>query len=294
MNKALIIKIVSKEYTLLIDGKTRVKAICAGKMRKNVYPVVGDEVIYEYSLDTYVIKEICERRNYMIRPNLANIDQAIIMMSTFDPDFSYELVNRMIFLIEYANIRPIVCISKSDLTTTEKIDEISAYYSKMNYQVISSVKDQDLSFLKDVLKDKVTVLCGQSGVGKSTLLNTINPELELKTDEISKALGRGKHTTRHVELFELYGGFIADTPGFSSLDLSHIDKELLANHISAFQPYLGKCRFNNCMHMNEPECALKEAVEQGYIERGFYNTYLDIINFIISGNFKANRHRTLK
>lgn len=294
MNKAIIIKIVSKEYTLLIDGKTRVKAICAGKMRKNVYPVVGDEVLYDFIEDTYVIREVCERRNYMIRPNLANIDQAIIMMSVQDPAFSYELVNRMIFLIEYANIRPIICISKSDLTNQEEIDEITNYYSSMNYQVIKSVKDQDLSFLKDVLKDKVSVLCGQSGVGKSTLLNTLNPELELKTDEISKALGRGKHTTRHVELFELYDGFVADTPGFSSLDLSHVDKELLANHISAFAPYLGECRFNNCLHMNEPDCAIKKALEEGHIQQGFYNTYIDIMNFIISGNFKANRHRTLK
>ena len=294
MNKAIIIKIVSKEYTLLIDGKMRVQAICAGKMRLDIYPVVGDEVIFEEVDGTYVIREICERRNYMIRPNLANIDQAIIMMSVQNPAFSYELVNRMIFLIEYSNIKPIICISKSDLTNDQEICEIRTYYESMNYPVITSIKGQDASFLKDVIKGKTSVLCGQSGVGKSTLLNTISPELELKTNEISKALGRGKHTTRHVELFELYEGFIADTPGFSSLDLSHVDKDLLANHISAFAPYLGECRFNNCLHMNEPECAIKKAIEDGHIQEGFYNTYIDIMNFIISGNFKANRHRTLK
>lgn len=291
---ARIIKIISKEYTLLLEDKRVVKAILAGKMRLNDYPVVGDIVEYEIIEDNYVIQRICQRQNYMIRPNLANIDQAIIMMSLKDPDFSYELVNRLIILIEYSNIKPIICISKADLGDEKIIKEIYDYYNLMNYEILISKKDSSNIIFEDLFKSKISVLCGQSGVGKSTLLNNLNPELNLKTNQISKALNRGKHTTRHVELFELYGGYIADTPGFSSLDLSFIDKDLLANHISVFEKYLGNCRFNNCMHLNEPECAIKKAVEDGFIKESFYKTYCDIIEFIESGNLKGNRHRTLK
>ena len=235
---ARIIKIISKEYTLLLEDKRVVKAILAGKMRLNDYPVVGDIVEYEIIEDNYVIQRICQRQNYMIRPNLANIDQAIIMMSLKDPDFSYELVNRLIILIEYSNIKPIICISKADLGDEKIIKEIYDYYNLMNYEILISKKDSSNIIFEDLFKSKISVLCGQSGVGKSTLLNNLNPELNLKTNQISKALNRGKHTTRHVELFELYGGYIADTPGFSSLDLSFIDKDLLANHISVFEKYL--------------------------------------------------------
>ena len=291
---ARIIKIISQEYTLLLEDKRVVKAILAGKMRLNDYPVVGDIVEYEIIEDNYVIQRICQRQNYMIRPNLANIDQAIIMMSLKDPDFSYELVNRLIILIEYSNIKPIICISKADLGDEKIIKEIYDYYNLMNYEILISKKDSSNIIFEDLFKSKISVLCGQSGVGKSTLLNNLNPELNLKTNQISKALNRGKHTTRHVELFELYGGYIADTPGFSSLDLSFIDKDLLANHISVFEKYLGNCRFNNCMHLNEPECAIKKAVEDGFIKESFYKTYCDIIEFIESGNLKGNRHRTLK
>ena len=294
MNKALIISIISKEYGILLEDGSVKKAILAGKMRLNDYPVVGDYVNYAFIDNVYVIQSIDERKNYMIRPNLANVDQAIIMMSLKDPDFSYELVNRLIILIECSNVEPIVCISKCDLGSQEKVDEIEEYYHLMGYKVFTSKDEFSDEFFKNHLKDKITVLCGQSGVGKSTLLNHLKPELNLKTNEISKALNRGKHTTRHVELYKLYDGYLADTPGFSSLDLSHLEKENIANHITAFKPYLGACRFNNCLHINEPDCMVKQAVNDGKIKESFYHTYKEVINFIESGNFKANRHRTLK
>ena len=259
MNKALIIKIISSEYTILLEDRSIQKAILAGKMRLDKHPVVGDYVEYIISDNKYIIQSILERRNYLIRPNLANIDNAIIMMSTKDPSFSYELVNRLIMLIEYADIRPIICISKADLGDNQEIEEIKTYYETMNYDVIISDISNDFRNLEGILEDKITVLCGQSGVGKSSLLNKLQPELNLKTNEISRALNRGKHTTRHVELFEIYGGYIADTPGFSSLDLTQVDKDLLASKISVFKPYIGECRFNNCMHINEPDCKVKEA-----------------------------------
>ena len=294
MNKALIIKIISSEYTILLEDRSIQKAILAGKMRLDKHPVVGDYVEYIISDNKYVIQSILERRNYLIRPNLANIDNAIIMMSTKDPSFSYELVNRLIMLIEYADIRPIICISKADLGDNQEIEEIKTYYETMNYDVIISDISNDFRNLEGILENKITVLCGQSGVGKSSLLNKLQPELNLKTNEISRALNRGKHTTRHVELFEIYGGYIADTPGFSSLDLTQVDKDLLASKISVFKPYIGECRFNNCMHINEPDCKVKEAVDKGKIKQSFHKTYKDIIEFIISENLKGNRHRTLK
>lgn len=148
--------------------------------------------------------------------------------------------------------------------------------------------------MEEVLKDKVSVLCGQSGVGKTSLLNKLIPTLELKTDSISKALNRGKHTTRHTELYEVFGGYVADTPGFSSLDISHIDKELLALKLTPFKPYINGCRFLDCRHLKEPDCAVKNAVLEAKIPESFYNVYVDIMNMLSDGNFKANRHRTLK
>ncbi len=294
MNKGLIISIISKEYRILLEDGSIQRAILAGKMRLNDYPVVGDYVNYQESDGLFVIREILPRRNYMIRPNLANVDQAIIMMSLRDPDFSYELVNRLIILIEYNDITPVICISKCDLGSEEEIAEIKHYYESMHYEIFTSHKDFDGDFFKKQLNGKISVLCGQSGVGKSSLLNNLDPMLNLRTNEISKALNRGKHTTRHVELYDLYGGYLADTPGFSSLDLTHLNKDYIAEHISAFKPYLNKCRFNNCLHLNEPDCAIKAAVEADEIQASFYKTYKDVVSFIMEGNFKANRHRTLK
>ena len=175
MNKALIIKIISSEYTILLEDKSIQKAILAGKMRLDRHPVVGDYVEYITSDNKYVIQNILERRNYLIRPNLANIDNAIIMMSTKDPSFSYELVNRLIMLIEYADIRPIICISKADLGDNQEIEEIKTYYETMNYDVIISDISNDFRNLEGILENKITVLCGQSGVGKSSLLNKLQP-----------------------------------------------------------------------------------------------------------------------
>ena len=192
MNKGLIISIISKEYRILVADGSIQRAILAGKMRLNDYPVVGDYVNYQESDGLLVIQEILPRRNYMIRPNLANVDQAIIMMSLKDPDFSYELVNRLIILIEYSDITPVICISKCDLGEQAEIDAIKEYYQSMNYEIFTSHKEFDGDFFKRQLNGKISVLCGQSGVGKSTLLNNLDPMLNLRTNEISKALNRGK------------------------------------------------------------------------------------------------------
>ena len=294
MKEALITKIISKRYTLLTPEGNSFVAELAGKVRKLDYPVVGDIALYERYCDHYVIQGYKDRRNYLIRPNLANIDQVIVVMSIHDPDFSYELCNRLIMLIEYNDIKPILCISKNDLSEPSRIKEITDYYQKIGYLVYTTGKNDDADFIKVILKDKITALCGQSGVGKSTLLNKIDPLLNIKTQAISKALNRGKHTTRHIELYHCFDGFLADTPGFSAIDLTSVDKDLLASKISAFDPYVGKCRFLDCHHLNEPDCCLKMAVTSGAIPKTFYETYKNLMNFLINNNLSANRHRTYK
>ena len=294
MNKALIVKIISKDYTLMVEDGSLRPAVLAGKMRKYDHPVVGDIVEYTYVNDRYIIQSYNDRKNYLIRPNLANIDQAIIVMSMQDPSFSYELCNRMIMLIEYNDITPVICITKNDLIDEKEVIKVRNYYQRIGYSIFDTGSNDDAAFLKELLADRVTVLCGQSGVGKSTLLNKIDPILNIKTQAISKALNRGKHTTRHVELYKEFGGLLADTPGFSSLDLSSVDKDILAIKISAFRPYISGCRFLDCKHLNEPDCALKKAVNDGCIPESFYATYRDLMQFLISGNINGDRHRTLK
>ena len=292
--QGLIVKIISKEYTLKTEDGKIISASLAGKMRKYDHPVCGDIVEYEMISDRAIIQRYHKRKNYLIRPNLANIDQVLIVMSTRDPEFSYELCNRLIILVEFNDIKPLICVSKSDLADENEIDEIKEYYEHMGYEVFDTGLFDSASFLKDILKDKLTVLCGQSGVGKSTLLNKIDPTLALKTQAISKALNRGKHTTRHVELYGYHGGYLADTPGFSSIDLTSVDKDTLASHITAFKPYIGNCRFLDCYHINEPDCAIKEAVKRGTIKESFYATYLSLMDFLKNENLYGDRHRTLK
>lgn len=291
MNEAVIISIISKNYLIKNNEGEVFSAVPAGKMRLDTKPVVGDLIEYERYDKQYVIKEIKKRRNYLIRPNIANVDNAVIVMSLKEPDFSYDLVNRLIFLIEYADIEPVILISKSDLGSPDDVVTIRKYYQDMGYKC--DVIDDDFNAY-DLFQRRISVLCGQSGVGKSTLLNRLIPGLNLRTDQISKALNRGKHTTRHTELFAVYDGYIADTPGFSSLDVTHIDPSALAGHIKVFLPYIAQCQFNDCQHLNEPNCQIKNAVAAGRIPLSFYNVYADIMNFIKTGNYSGNRHRTLK
>lgn len=291
MNEARIISIISSKYVIEDDYKKRYDAILAGKMRLSYKPLVNDRVYFAKIDNQFVIQKIIARKNYLIRPSLANIDQALIVMSLKEPDFSFELVNRLIMLIEYASIKPLILITKIDLGDKNKAYQIVDYYKLLGYECYLL---EDLCIMEEVLKDKVSVLCGQSGVGKTSLLNKLIPTLELKTDSISKVLNRGKHTTRHTELYEVFGGYVADTPGFSSLDISHIDKELLALKLTPFKPYINGCRFLDCRHLKEPDCAVKNAVLEAKIPESFYNVYVDIMKMLSDGNFKANRHRTLK
>ena len=271
-----IIKILSNQYTVY-DGQNALLAVAMGRLRLADKPLVGDNVEFELLNDKYCITKVLERENMLYRPAIANVDQAMIVMSAKLPDFSNVLVDRLIFLISYYHIEPLIVVSKMDLV--EKDDEVYKYiedYRKSGYQVILIGHDLDLTDLKAALKGKVTVLAGQSGVGKSTLLNKLDEKFALHTQEISKALNRGKHTTRHTELYEVANGWLADTPGFSSLDFSYISGRKLAERIKDFkvdQP----CKFNDCKHVNEPGCKIKQAVAEGKISSYRYQNYVDVL-----------------
>ena len=279
---ARIVRILSKDYTLLLEDGTRVTAVAMGKLRKNESPVVGDLVEAEVLHGTWGIQKIYPRRNCLIRPACANVDQALIVMSVKDPDFSPALIDRLSVLITHAGITPLLCITKCDLGISKETAEQIVEYERGPMKVLRTAKDSLNPEVAEVFRDRITVLTGQSGAGKSTLLNEINPEFRLETQEISKALGRGKHTTRHSELHEVAGGLVADTPGFSSLDFSHMQAEDLDDAVPDFAPYIGMCRFNDCVHENEPDCAIKQAVQDGRISRTRYGSYLDMLKLIRS------------
>lgn len=218
--------------------------------------------------------KLLPRKNFLIRPPICNVDQAFIVSSCKEPDFSSALLDKFLLIIEHLDIEPIIILSKADLDDGS-IDKYITSYERAGYKIfkISSKDNQGIDNLKTLFKDKVTVITGQSGVGKSSLLNALDINLNLETNEISKSLGRGKHTTRHVELIKMYGGYIGDTPGFSSLELK-MSPEQLAVAYHDFAKYSLQCKFRGCLHDSEPNCAVKNAVNDGNISKERYEHYL--------------------
>lgn len=281
MPKARVIKIISNQYTVFTEEGQRLLAVAMGKLRLKKSPVVGDWVNIEQFQDTWGIQSIEPRFNELIRPLIANVDQAMIVTSLIQPDFSTTLLDRLIFLISYANIEPVIVVTKCDLLPEDDPVYLTiSEYQQAGYRVLFTGRGMSVDPIKGALKGKVTVLTGQSGSGKSSLINRIDGSFELITQEISKALGRGKHTTRHSELHYVASGWVADTPGFSSLDFSAIDKDIFRWIVPDFKPYLGKCKFRNCMHENEPGCAVKAAVASKDISSIRYENYLECLKLI--------------
>ncbi|AJD90953.1 GTPase A [Jeotgalibacillus malaysiensis] len=255
---------------------------CRGRgiFRKNkITPLVGDFVEYQAdnAQEGYIL-DIQSRKNELVRPPIANVDQAVLVFSAVEPDFSTSLLDRFLVLVESHHIRPVICISKIDLLDKEQeqnIQEFADDYRRIGYEVIltSAKWEESMALLKPILDDTVTVFAGQSGVGKSSILNALRPDLELKTDAISSSLGRGKHTTRHVELIEIGEGFVADTPGFSALEFSELELEELSDCFPEMAEASEQCKFRGCLHMNEPKCAVKSAVETGDIKQYRYDHY---------------------
>lgn len=285
-----IIKSISGFYDVIDSQSDQlVRTRARGNFRKRgIKPIVGDMVSYEDGGDLGYIMELLPRTNSLVRPPIANVDQAIVVTSAIEPKFSSNLLDKILVNIEHNDIEPLIFLTKSDLITEEEYQQIRTAlsgYKEADY-VIFDDKDgynpEQIKQLEDHFTDKVTVFTGQSGAGKSTLLNHINPSLDLATAAISQTLNRGKHTTRQVSLFEISGGLVADTPGFSSLELIDIDKDELPNLFPEFVKYSPECQFRGCRHVNEPGCMVKEKVDSGVIMKSRYDNYLYFLNEINS------------
>ena len=282
MPKGLIIKALSGFY-YVEEEKTKRIYECRGRgvfRKQNLTPLVGDYVTFQVEANEKgYINDIDTRKNELIRPMIANVDQVILVFSVKKPEFNQPLLDRFLAVIEASFIKPVIVLTKMDLLVNDSIEPFIAYYEAIGYKIVKTSKFDKTSINNfcRLLDNKISVLAGQSGVGKSSLLNAINPNFELHTDQISLALGRGKHTTRHVELFKAANGLVADTPGFSSLDFQEleIDIELLAQAFTDFFKLSHECKFRGCLHVNEPKCAVKAKLKHNPIYDSRYQNYVN-------------------
>lgn len=277
----ILMKSIGGFYYVRCDGK-EYECKARGSFRKSgKSPVVGDKVVISVPEEGFAsIEEIKPRINKLKRPALANIDTLVIVCSTVDPEPNFTVIDKMTAAAVNNNMIPAIVVSKNDLKSGERIAEI---YRNSEFPVFLCSPDdtEDVNKLKAFLKGKVSAFTGNSGVGKSTLINRIFPELELQTGQISRKLGRGKHTTRVVELFEIDGCFVADTPGFSTVDLQRyemIDKTQLQYCFHEFEKYLGECQFTSCSHTCEKGCRILQAVADGEIEPSRHKSYVAMYN----------------
>lgn len=276
--KGKIIKLVGGIYTVKCFEDNKIHTVKPkGVFRYHqISPKVGDDVEFNES----TILKLIDRKNTFVRPQISNVDYCLLVTSLKSPDLSLELLDRFLINIIRSNVEPIIIITKCDLGTKdelERVKEYMSYYSKY-YKVFYSSKEgmSNRDEFDNLLKGKISVLSGQTGAGKSHLLNTIYPELGLETQEISKALGRGKHTTRETTLYEIGEKYIADTPGFSSLEFYDIEPTDLKEYFPEFVELLNKCKYNQCLHISEPGCIVKEKVATSEILKSRYDSYLKI------------------
>lgn len=279
MAKGQIRQSLSGYYDIFSEGKTYRTRARGNFRKKGQTPLVGDYVEFKADNENegYVLK-ILERKNQLVRPPVANVDCAIVVTACVEPDFSSNLLDRQLVMLSENEIVPILYFSKADLmdeTTKERMLPVFDYYSKYYRTVVSEKDMADEELVSALLEEagNVLVVMGQTGAGKSTLLNRLDPKLKLETGEISKALSRGRHTTRKVSLMDVKGHLIADTPGFSSFELREIEKERLSSLFEGFNEYSPQCRFRGCLHLNEPDCAVKAAVLEGKILESRYENY---------------------
>ena len=270
--EGLIIKILSNQCEIKCDKEVVVCQI-RGKIRHNkLLPLVGDKVII--NKEKHIIEKILPRKNELRRPSVSNVTQGLVVASLKKPDLDTNLIDKILVELEFNNIKPIICFTKRDLLNDnelKKIEPIVNYYSEI-YPVYFN---DEIDKIKKIFQKEITVFVGQTGAGKSTLLNKLDVSLSLSTNEISEALGRGKHTTRHVELLELLGGEVLDTPGFSALEFPNMLKKEIRDAFIEFANY--PCLYRDCMHIKEENCQVIKAVQDGKIMKSRYQNYLDFV-----------------
>lgn len=280
MKTGRIIRSLSGYYDIQTSDGTVERTRARGEFRKSGQkPLVGDFVDFESENDEGLIWKIHPRENALVRPPVANIDVAVIVTALKEPNFAPNLLDRQLVALEAANVTPLIYFSKYDLLSSAEFEQalaVAETYRKIGYTVIlpqPGAEDVAFAALQQALSHRVAVFMGQTGAGKSTLLNHLSPELGLATGEVSKALSRGKHTTRQVTLIQVDDALIADTPGFSSYEVFDFPADELDNYFPEFVAYRQDCRFRGCRHLNEPGCAVKAAVSIGAIAESRYNSY---------------------
>ncbi len=268
-----IVKIISNDYSVLVDDKTY---ICKsrGKFRnENITPQVGDYVFFD--IENNYILEVKDRFNSLQRPNVSNVNQAFIVTSLKKPDFSENLLDKLLIICILNKIKPIICLTKKDLLKKnewKKLNKVIKYYKKIGFTIVYNT---NIRKIKKLFKNKTTVFTGQTGSGKSSLMNKLDKNLNFETNEISEALGRGKHTTRFTSLVQIANGKVLDTPGFSDIDLSIYTKEQIRDCFIEFNNY--SCEYQDCLHQNEKDCEIKNKVQEGKILKSRYENYLKFI-----------------
>lgn len=284
MSKGLVIKSISGEYTVYDSGEYIVCKPRGLFRHKDETIKVGDKV--DYDLETKTIISYEKRVNDLIRPVCANIVKGFVVTSVVEPDLNLNLLDKMICQLEYNNITPIIVFTKIDLLlnsnnkysiSVEEYQKIKDYYESIGYKIVATDETHLIDKVIELVGEDVCVLTGQSGVGKSTLLNKINGDLNIKTNDISKALGRGKHTTRHIELFPVGKGFLGDSPGFGNLTLESFTELSLSQSFIEFYEHSHECKYTPCYHINEPNCKVKDMVKDGKVLKSRYENYKQFV-----------------
>ncbi len=296
MPNGFIVKALSGYYYVLPDGAGGELVQCRARgifKKKGISPLVGDRVVYELSENGEgTIHEIAPRSSELIRPPIANVNLAVLVFAVAEPALNLQLLDKFLVHTEKAGLETLICLTKTDLLHAQpggghpaasEMSGVIRLYERIGYPIVatSAKTGEGIQKITDRLKGNISVFAGQSGVGKSSLLNAIVPGIQLETNPISAKLGRGKHTTRHVELISLdNGGWVADTPGFSQLDFLHIEANELGQCFREFRIYSPECKFRGCLHLKEPGCRVILAKEQGEIAASRYEHYVLFLNDI--------------
>ncbi len=275
-----IIKGIAGFYYVYVEGRGTYECKAKGIFRKDhVKPLVGDDVQVDVLDEKQMlgnIREILPRRSVLLRPAVANVDQALIIFAIVKPNPNFNLLDRFLIRMERQGLPTIICFNKQDIASAQEKEALRQAYETCGYQVlfISALESEGLEEVRELLDGKTTTLAGPSGVGKSSLINRLAPQANMETGAISARIERGRHTTRHSEIIALGGEtYIVDTPGFTSLSISEITKEELGSYYPEFVQYEPCCKFSGCAHISEPSCGVKDAVEAGRISRVRYDNY---------------------
>lgn len=279
-----IIKGIAGFYYIYAEDGETYECKAKGIFRKdNQKPLVGDDVqisILDPKEKTGNITAILPRKNSLIRPAVANVDQALVIFAVNQPKPNFNLLDHFLVMMEYQKVKTVICFNKEDLSTREEMEELQQIYDGCDSQVlfVSAGQEKGMEAVREILRGKTTTVAGPSGVGKSTLINRLCPGASMETGEISRKIDRGKHTTRHSELFYVEEEtYLMDTPGFSSLMLPEMEKEELQLYFPDFTPFEPYCRFQGCLHDREPDCGVKDAVAEGKISKRRYQSYLEML-----------------